>query len=218
MKCISMLELINQFNRLYPLFSTVSFQDDCIIHEGNVQNNNKDLLSITIRGISGELFPNSFMNSSTSFYKKAKSLDPVISDNCDGMLYTEVDGRKILLVCELKSGFDIDRLCHAKEQIVGSYIRLRAQLSILQSKSEYEFHGMIASYLPTSEKLTQIKNCNDMKAKFAKGLYILSRYNMIETNCKSFYYPIDVPGFTIHYVGVPLGCQNYEIGIRDIIK
>lgn len=213
-----MAELINQYNKLYPNFSTVSFQNDCIIQENNVQNNNKDLLSVTIRGISGERFPYDFMSSSTSFYKIANSINPVKSDNCDGILYTEVNGRKILLVCELKSGFDIDKLCHAKEQIVGSYMRLRAQLSILQSESEYEFHGMIASYLPTSEKLTQIKNCNDMKGKFAKNLFTRRSHTMIEASCRNFYYPLDVPGFTIHFVGVPSGCQNYELEIKDIIK
>ena len=217
MKCSSMAELINQYNELYPNFSTVPFQNDCIIQESNVRNNNKDLLSVTIRGISGELFPCAIMSSSTSFYKMANSKNPVKSDNCDGILYTEFNGRKVLLVCELKSGFDIDRLCHAKEQIVGSYMRLRAQLSILQSKSGYEVHGVIASYLPSSEKLTQIKNCNDMKAKFAKNLYTRCSHTMIEAKCKSFYYPLDVPGFTIHYVGVPQGCQNFEVKIEDII-
>lgn len=213
-----MSEVIEQFNKLYPKFYTTPFSQECIVKETDVHYNKTDLLSIKINGISGEQFPYEFACASTSFYKIAESISPVKSDNCDGILYTEVNGKEILLVCELKSGFDIDKLCHAKEQIVGSYMRLKAALSILQDSSTLEIHGLIASYLPSTKKLTQIKNCNDPKGRFAKNLYSRQFHNMIASKCQKLYYPLDVPGFTIHYVGVPQGCQNYELKIEDIFK
>lgn len=141
---------------------------------------------------------------------RIRSQDPMRS-NCDGIMFTKINGREALVMCELKSSFDVEAVFHAKEQIVGSLMRLRAQLSILQSYKNCELHGLIVTYLPKTEKLTQMKTLVDRKSLFAKALFSTGKYEMQACKCKSYYTPIDVPGIKLHYLGVPIGCQHNVI-------
>lgn len=211
-----MIELIRQYNILYPKFATMPYNhQDCIIKELKVANSDKDLLSLTVNDFSGEQFPYEFAGKTTSFYENSGSIDPMRL-SCDGIMFTKINGREALVMCELKSGFDIEQIYHAKEQIVGSFMRLRAQLSILQSYKNCELHGLIVSYLPKTEKLTQIKNLIDRKSIFAKTLYSTGTYEMQASKCKSFYTPIDVPGIHLHYYGVPVGSQHNMISSEKL--
>ena len=210
--------LIKQYNQLYPNFKTTKCKnDECLICEAKIQNNEKDLLSLKIVNFTGEQFPYELAGGSTSFYTKAGCPDPMKA-NCDGIVCTTINGRESLLLCELKSSFSVEGIFDAKEQIVGSYMRLKAQMSILQANKNCELHGLIVSYLPKTEQLTKIKTLTDRKAKFAMGLYSLGIYDMEDVMCKRFYFPIDVPGIHLHYFGVPIGKQHYEISANELFK
>lgn len=84
--------------------------------------------------------------------------------NCDGICLLEVNGRNILLIIEVKSGFN-DVKSKGFDQIVASYLKVR---SILQSidgynPTDYEELGLLVSYPPkpkanyTSTSLIELK-------------------------------------------------------------
>lgn len=84
--------------------------------------------------------------------------------NCDGICLLEVNGRNILLIIEVKSGFN-DVKSKGLDQIVASYLKVR---SILQSidgynPADYEELGLLVSYPPkpkanyTSTSLIELK-------------------------------------------------------------
>lgn len=69
--------------------------------------------------------------------------------DCDGICLLEVNGRNILLIIEVKSGFN-DVKIKGLDQIVASYLKVR---NILQSidgydPAEYEEFGLLVSYPP----------------------------------------------------------------------
>lgn len=138
---------IEEFGKLYPAYATSHFDKECEIVE-TAPKSDLDFRRLVVSGGEGYAFPRELAGDSVSFYSKAGCQDPMLL-NSDGIFFAEVDGRKCLFVCELKSSFGVAQISHAKEQIVGTLLRLQAQLSILQSLPEWEYHGVIVSYEPT---------------------------------------------------------------------
>lgn len=207
---------LEAFNSLYPVYKTVPFESFCVISEPKAESDT-DFLRLDITECDGEQFPFDFAGQSIGFYDKANSREPMKS-NCDGLFYTYKNGKKLLFLCELKSKFSTQEICHAKEQIVGTLIRLKAQLSILQAQPEWEIHGVIASYKPSTESLTSVKTNKDYMSKFSLNLWALKHKELNSERCDKFYAPISVPNITIHYVGVPYGQQHYQIPLQEILN
>ena len=65
-----------------------------------------------------------------------------------------------ILLCELKSKFAIGEINKAMHQLVGSYMKLQAQLSILKSFRDktIEIKGLIASFSPKLKSCRLFKN------------------------------------------------------------
>lgn len=211
-----MAGIIDEFGTLYPNFSFSPVNGRCIIKDEDTENKPKDFLELTIENFVGHQLPYSFAGQSTSFYNKAASKAPMQS-NCDGLLYSEYLNQKVFTLIELKSGFNTDNIDHAKEQILGTLMRLKAQISILQSYSgDYVFRGVIASYTPTTELLTNIKTMTSHGAKFAKTMASLGHVHLEKSVCNRFYSPLDVPDIDIKYIPIPFGHQHYTIDYNDI--
>ena len=207
---------INQFNRLYPAYKTTTFYKVCSIKEPGADSP-VNFLQLDITSCNGEQFPYQFAGDSNGLYTKANSQDPM-KFNCDGIFCTTYQEKNILMLCELKSKFQTKEICHAKEQIIGTLIRLKAQMSILQAKPDWEIHGVIASYEPTVESLTHIKDLEDYSSRFAKNIYSNRHKLLTAAMCRQPYDPLSVPDITIHYVGVPRGQQTYQIPLADILN
>lgn len=209
--------LIEHFNKLYPYYNTQNFTGACKICEvENVGANN--LLELEITGINGELFPHFLPKDATSFYSKANSPNVLLLD-CDGIFFTEYNGRKIVFLCELKSSFATESIIHAKEQLVGSYLKLHALFSLLQAynKEDLEVRGIIASFLPTEETLSYLKNMEDIKTRFCVRLYAEQQYLMQRQKCVNFYSPMCMQDFMIHYIGVPYKASAHSVDINTIL-
>lgn len=211
-------QTLQEFNILYPVYKTKSFSTTCSICEpANAHvNRNKDFLCLDIQGCNGEQFPFAFAGDSIAFYQAATSQAPMLF-NCDGIFFTNYKDRNLLFLCELKSSFDTLQLLHAKEQIVGTALRLHAQLSVLQTKPNWEIHGVIASYEPSTEKLAGIKDLTSYDAKFSRSIYVTKHKDLGKSLCDQFYKPLSVPQMRIHYVGVPQKQQRYQISIDELL-
>lgn len=211
-----MEKYIKEFNLLYPNYQTKDFVGKCVIADPNC-NPESDFLELTVTGCDGNLFPMNFASDSISFYTKASSREPMMQ-NCDGIFFTEYKDKKYLFVCELKSSFVPENIFKAKEQIVGTLMRLNSKCSILQTLPNWEVHGLIVSYAPSTERLVNISKEKSVQAQFSSYIYSQKHKVLLKNMCDRMYYPLDVPSFCIHYLGVPYMQQKYSIGIEDILK
>lgn len=204
------------FNQAYPNFQISHPSNECVIMEPTVSNSNSDFLSLKVVGNNLRDFRYEFAGGTTSFYEKAKSPDPLRS-NCDGIFLAQKDGRNIIFFCELKSSFSEQEICHAKEQLVGTLLRTKAQLAILQKNCNFEIHGVIVSYAPTSENLSYVAKQTGPRGFFLQNLCSRNHHDMNAAKCAAFYDPWNVPSFRIHYVQVPIHKQHYTISIDDLL-
>lgn len=213
-----MKTLIDQFDNLYPNYSSTTFTDYFVVREKeNVREN--AFLELIINGIDGYEIPNIVAKDSTSFYAKAQSREPLNHD-CDGIFFSEYAGKKFLFICELKSSFSSQEILKAKEQIIGSYLKIHSLLSLLQQyrKDEIEVRGLIVSFKPEVERLLAIEKRaeSDRSCRFCSLLYKEQKYIMPKIKCEKFYNPLCVPDLTIHYVGVPDHQQTFTIDFASL--
>lgn len=213
-----MKTLIEHFDLLYPNYTSVVFKDSCVVKEKENLRENA-FLELKINGVNGYEIPNNVVKDATSFYAKAQSREPLNHD-CDGIFFSEYSGKKFLFLCELKSSFSRKEIQKAKEQVIGSYLKIHSLLSLLQGyrKEEIEVRGLIVSFKPETERLLAIeKNSeNDRSCRFCSLLHNEQKYVMTKMNCEKYYKPLYMPDFTIHYVGVPDRQQTYAIGFDSL--
>ena len=207
---------LEEFSKLYPRYASTAFCESCEVLEAEPKNK-QDFRRFVVTGGSGYLLPREFAAESVSFYGKSESPAPMRL-NSDGIFFSEVEGQKCLFVCELKSSFSSTQIAHAKEQIVGTVLRLKAQLSILQTQPDWEFHGVIVSYAPTDNQLMLVNKLTSCDASFSRYLYTKGHKEISVEISRRFYHPMAVPNLIIHYVAVPDRKTEYQMTLNDLIK
>lgn len=203
---------IEEFNQLYPCYAASPFANGCKVEEPAPDAFNR----LIVTDCYGYAFPRSLAADSMSFYSKAESPDPM-RFNSDGIFLTETEGRWCLFVCELKSSFDPAQIAHAKEQIVGTLLRLKAQMSILQAKPNWEYHGVIVTYEPTEGQFMNVSKLTSRDAKFSSYLYTRKRKQIKASVACNFYKPLDLPDICVHYVAVPDRKKEHQVSLRDLM-
>lgn len=109
-------------------------------------------------------------------------------------------------------------ISHAKEQIVGTLLRLQAQLSILQSLPEWEYHRVIVSYEPTGSQLVVASKLTSRDASFSRYL-CAKKHKLISSSIANKYYaPLALPDVNIHYVAVPDRQNEYQVDLRELLR
>ena len=98
---------IEEFGKLYPTYATSHFEKECEIVE-TAPKSDLDFRRLVVSGGEGYAFPRELAGDSVSFYSKAGCQDPMLL-NSDGIFFAEINGRKCLFVCELKSSFGVAR-------------------------------------------------------------------------------------------------------------
>lgn len=211
-----MEKTLEEYNKLFPAFSVTEFTGDCEVVETNPASD-RDFQKLTISDSKGFVFPRTYAGESISFYSKAKSPAPMLS-NCDGLFFAKIGERKCLFACELKSSFDSDTIFHAREQIIGTILRFRAHANMLQTRPNWEYHGVIVSYEPSIEKLVGLKKLTNNEARFAQALCALRHKDFYGNIANSYYYPLDMPDLRFHYIGVPNRQNTYNIPIQTLVN
>lgn len=214
-----MKTLALNFGSAFPNFAPTEFSGSCTIYEPQNKGTNK-FQKLTITGTDGYLFPHDLASKSSSFAISSGSKQCLCRD-CDGILLIEHNDKKYLIVCELKSLFSSDEIVKAKDQLVGSYIKMIGILSTLQNfkKEDYEVKGIIASFEPSSEIIDALtKSEDDPKKRFAYRLQYEKKYHMPENKCKNFFKPLDVRDFDIFYVPVPDRAIEYKVDIISLLR
>lgn len=221
-----MKTLTSNFNKAYPNFSSISFSDSCTIEEP--ENSDKDAFQeLTLTGFNGYGFPHELVSNTVSFATSAQpsSLGDdnhcnVLRLNCDKVVLFEMDGQKYMLFCELKSTFSADEIGHAKDQIVGSLVKVRSLFHTLQGVNldEYTPIGLIVSFQPTDEIISAVSKNYDLKSSFALRLNADRRYQMPKDKTNNYFHPLDVGTIDLFYLPVPGRQKKYSVDIKTIIK
>lgn len=207
---------LEEFGKLYPKYATSLFEESCEVIETEPKDD-KDFRCLVITGGCGYRFPREFAADTVSFYGKSESPSPM-KFNCDGIFFSEIEERKCLFICELKSSFGPSQIAHAKEQIMGTALRLKAQLGILQTKPNWEIHGVIVSYEPTENQLITVNKLTSQDASFSKYLFTKGHKTITAERSNKFYAPMAMPDITIHYVAVPGRHTEFQMSLNDLVK
>lgn len=220
-----MKTLTINFDKAYPAFSPEYFTDSCKVEEP--ENADKEAFrELTLTGFDGYSFPHHLVANTVSFAKKAqkKLIKPgnhcdVMRLNCDKVVLFELYGQKYMLFCELKSTFSTDEIVHAKDQIVGSLVKIRSLFHTLQGVKldEYKPIGLIVSFQPTDEQINALSKNEDMKSAFAVMLNADRKYNMPEKNTNRYFHPLNVGNIDFYYLPVPERQKTYSVDINTII-
>ena len=213
-----MKSLAYNFNRAFPALASTEFFGGCTISEPLNYGTDK-FQELQIQGIDGFLFPHDLSSKASSFAKKCRGKSCLYCD-CDGIMLIERSGKKYLVVCELKSSFDSDEIAHAKDQLVGSYIKMVGILSTLQNfnRDEYEVRGVIASFEPSDEAIDALTKCEgDPKKRFTLRLANDKKYMMPSIKCQKSFSPFDVRDFEIFYVPVPNRSITHTIDLPSLL-
>lgn len=206
---------IEEFNHLYPnyLISTI---DGSVEVVETCPRSDLDFRRLVVTGCMGYVFPREFAADSVAFYGKANSRPPMMY-NSDGIFLAEIMGRKCLFICELKSSFASEQIAHAKEQIIGTLLRLKAQMSILQSIPDWEYHGIIVSYAPTEAQLIAVNKLTSRDGWFSRYLCVRGHRLIDSETADKHYHPLALPDINIHYVAVPNRQTEFQLDLQSLL-
>lgn len=212
--------LINNFNKLYPSFAATKVNGVCVINEQETEDTAHNFRQLTIGGFNGWQFPHELPKKATSFYNMSQEMvfpeqecHGVVRLDCDSILCVEEDDKIVFYVCELKSSYIQSNIVKAKDQIVGSYIKLCGMLSLLQGydKDKIEICGIIVAYESDAERISGMKCIDDPRTRFCISLYDKLIYNMPRRRCEAFWHPLALQDIKFKYVKVPYAHKNYTI-------
>lgn len=211
-------KLVKNFDQTYPNYASTKFVGSCSIKEPNNFGTNK-FYEIQLNSLNGFQFPHDLAEKTSSFPKIANHNGFLIKD-CDGILLFEKNGQKYILFCELKSSYILEDIVKAKNQLVGSFVKFKGLLSCIQGyeQKDYKPIGLIVSFEPTQEQLTNISKIQDNRSSFAISLNRNRYYIMPADKCDKFFCPLAVGCFEIYYVAVPDHKTTFSIDINIIIK
>lgn len=213
------------FDKAYPAFSPEYFTDSCKVEEPE----NADKVAfreLTLTGFDGYSFPHDLVANTVTFADRAQNNllrsgnhCGVMRLNCDKVVLFELEGQKYMLFCELKSTFSSYEIGHAKDQIVGSLVKIRSLFHTLQEVKldEYKPIGLIVSFQPTDEQINALSKNEDMKSVFAIRLNADRKYNMPEVNTNRYFHPLNVGTIDFYYLPVPERQKTYSVDINTII-
>lgn len=213
------------FDKAYPAFSPEYFTDSCKVEEP--ENADKEAFrELTLTGFDGYSFPHDLVANTVTFADRAQNnlLSSgnhcgVMRLNCDKVVLFELYGQKYMLFCELKSTFSSYEIGHAKDQIVGSLVKIRSLFHTLQGVKldEYRPIGLIVSFQPTDEQINALSKNEDMKSVFAIRLNAERKYNMPEVKTNRYFHPLNVGTIDFYYLPVPGRQKMYSVDINTII-
>lgn len=217
-----MRQLIDEYNKLYPNYASIGeVEVDHTFDEISNIGRAGTFQHLIVNGMNGIVVPSVIVKDDSSIFQKAAS-NNVLKEDCDGIFFTERNGQKYIYLCELKSSFSTKMICKAKDQVVGSYLKLHSLLSLLQSYNplEWQVKGIIVSFALDKEQqayLLRQKEAGNRTCGFCYNFNRDKRYDMSMSACCRFYFPMNVPDLTLHYISVPNKNASFAVDFNKLI-
>lgn len=217
--------LIDNFNKLFPAMHAQQVAGVCSIDEQEAADDGNAFRKLEVKLGTAWLFPHELPKKASSIFVITqqgetceKPCHKVLTKDCDGIFCVEENGVYTFYICELKSGYSTENIVKAKDQIVGSLLKLQGMLRMLQGydPEKTRFVGLLAAYRPNTERLSAIKNITDQGARFCIKLHDDGKYLMPQSRCEAFYHPLACPDISIVYVSVPERHQHYAVDLGKL--
>ncbi len=213
-----MKTLADNFSAVFPRFATTEFHGTCVINEP-CNHGTTCFQKLLLTGFDGYLFPQDLGKKSSSF-AQISNHNGILLKDCDGIILFEKNGQKYMLFCELKSSFVLEDIKKAKDQIIGTSVKMKGICSTLQGYdlNEYKPLGLIASFEPTDEQISNISKSDDKGAYFAIQLNSYKKYSMPSDKCNKYFHPLEIGDFVIYYIPVPGHATNFSVDINTVLQ
>ena len=215
-----MNQLCNEFGKIFPNYAPQPMNGKYLCEEQEHPGNPNTFRHFTLNQVEGYSIPNTLVKDDSSIFVKAGTKD-LLREDCDGIFLTEQEGKKYLYLCELKSTFSTQQITKAKNQLIGSYLKLHSLFSLLQAyhPEEWIVKGIIVSFAPDTETVNLLsKNREQNKAyDFCFCLHRDKKYTMPAANCQQFFAPLNLPELTLHYLAVPGEQKEFSVNFGDLM-
>lgn len=220
-----MKTLVDNYNLLYPNIPATQFNGGIVVKEPENLGDPKKFQSVELKGINGFSFDHDLAKkmssfaqiaSPSTFHKSGNKWDNILYDDCDGIILFEKNGQKYMLFCELKSGYFLKPIFHARCQLLGSYIKMKGLMSTVRGFAENDFIpiGLIVSFESTSEQRNLYSKIQGFEASFVRQLDNAKKFDIIGNKSQV---PFNYRDFRIYHCGVPDMKVTYSIDINTII-
>lgn len=220
-----MKTLIDNYKLIYPKIPVTDVNGSIVVEEPDNLGNPTKFQSLEINGINGFAFDHylaknmsSFAQiaSPSTFYISGYQWDNILYDDCDRIILFEKNGQKYMLFCELKSGYFLKQIFHARCQLLGSYIKMKGLMSTVRGFAENDFIpiGLIVSFESTSEQRDFYSKKQGFDASFVRQLDKDKKVDIIGNKSPV---PFNYSDFRIYHCGVPNMKVKYSIDINTII-
>ena len=220
-----MKTLIDNYKLIYPKIPVTDVNGSIVVEEPDNLGDPTKFQSLEINGINGFAFDHylaknmsSFAQiaSPSTFYISGDQWDNILYDDCDRIILFEKNGQKYMLFCELKSGYLLKQIFHARCQLLGSYIKMKGLMSTVRGFAENDFIpiGLIVSFESTSEQRNNYSKKQGFDASFVRKLDKAKKVDIIGNKSPV---PFNYNDFSIYHLGVPDNKVSYSFDINDII-
>lgn len=125
-----------------------------------------------------------------------------------------------MVLCELKSSFDTSDINKARDQIIGTFQKLKGILGIIEgfNLSEYKTIGVIASFMATDEQLNSLSSREDVDIAFAVRLNNEKKVTIPAIKSRRLYSPLKTDDFELCYLPIPKKCTSFVVDINTLIS
>ena len=212
-----MSTLSSNFDIVYERYHTRPFAGQCDVRETEAADTGREVRRLRFKNVDGYEIPHMMVKRSSNVYGSPseafeKSRFRVVRKDCDGLFVVENENGLRMNICELKTSASVNTICDAKDQIIGSYVRMNALMSNLKSYPEHvDVVGFIASHGPNLHTLSMMKDASDPKTMFYYKLMTKGEYVMPKVKMDGYYNPIKMREIKFYFVTVPDGAQHHEV-------
>lgn len=149
-------ELYNKIVKIFePKFLSFERNNSIVVTE-TINNKPSDFTRLNITFNNDKIFISDQLlkNSNNTFKGKPA---PCLNEECDGIIITEFNDKKYIVLIELKSGF-CSGISKGRIQLMASSLKILTFLNCIDefSLDEYSLCAILALQKPTTEKLGQI--------------------------------------------------------------
>lgn len=143
------MDVFNSFCKIFDKCQVITSDDNWKVSESNQQASFKTLV-IQNTGNKFYSIENSTYKNMTCITQKSSFFE---DKDCDGVALTEIEGKTIFILSELKSSLDSCDILKAYKQIVFTYLKLYMMLSLCQGfdVDDWIIIGIIACHPPKND-------------------------------------------------------------------
>ena len=212
-----MSKLFEEFDKIFVTHPSRTFSNNYVVNECEAIDTGREVRQLIFKNVKGYEVSHELIKKLKSIYDitcepiSEPALE-IVRKDCDGFFVVQ-KGREVCLnICELKTTPDKETVCEAKNQIIGSYVKVNSLLQYLQScPKTVNIKGFIIAHAPTLAIKSALKDMRDPKTYFCTKLFTDKEYVMPKERLEKFYHPLKMRDIKLYFIEVPDGMQQHQV-------